>query len=62
MVNYEDGTPHTAHTLFPVPVILVDYADKVELRKGGALCDVAPTILKMMKIAQPKEMTGKALF
>ena len=62
MVNYEDGTPHTAHTLFPVPVILVDYADKVELRKDGALCDVAPTILKMMKIAQPKEMTGKALF
>jgi 2,3-bisphosphoglycerate-independent phosphoglycerate mutase len=62
MVNYEDGTPHTAHTLYPVPVILVDYAKKVELRKDGALCDVAPTILKMMEIAQPTEMTGKALF
>ena len=62
MVNYEDGTPHTAHTLYPVPVILVDYAQKVDIRKDGALCDVAPTILKMMGIAQPKEMTGEALF
>jgi 2,3-bisphosphoglycerate-independent phosphoglycerate mutase len=62
MVNYEDGTPHTAHTLYPVPVILVDYAQTVALRKDGALCDVAPTILKMMGLAQPKEMTGKALF
>ena len=62
MVNYEDGTPHTAHTLYPVPVILVDHSEKVELRKDGALCDVAPTILKMMGLTQPKEMTGKALF
>jgi 2,3-bisphosphoglycerate-independent phosphoglycerate mutase len=62
MVNYEDGTPHTAHTLYPVPVILVDYARTVELRKDGALCDVAPTLLKMMGLPQPKEMTGNALF
>jgi 2,3-bisphosphoglycerate-independent phosphoglycerate mutase len=62
MVNYEDGTPHTAHTTFPVPVILVDYPEKVTLRPNGALCDVAPTLLKMMGIAQPVEMTGKALF
>ena len=62
MVNYADGTPHTAHTLYPVPVILVDHADKVQLRKDGALCDVAPTILKMMGLAQPKEMTGAPLF
>jgi 2,3-bisphosphoglycerate-independent phosphoglycerate mutase len=62
MVNYEDGTPHTAHTLYPVPVILVDHMEKVALRKDGALCDVAPTILKMMGLQQPEEMTGKALF
>jgi 2,3-bisphosphoglycerate-independent phosphoglycerate mutase len=62
MVNYEDGTPHTAHTTYPVPVILVDYPQEVTLRTNGALCDVAPTLLKMMGISQPAEMTGKALF
>jgi 2,3-bisphosphoglycerate-independent phosphoglycerate mutase len=62
MVNYADGTPHTAHTTFPVPVILVDYNEPVTLRVDGALCDVAPTILKMMKIPQPAEMTGRSLF
>ena len=61
MVNYEDGTPQTAHTTYPVPVILVDHADKVSLRKDGALCDVAPTILKMMGLPQPREMTGRSL-
>ena len=62
MINYADGTPHTAHTTFPVPVILVDYSQPVTLRTTGALCDVAPTILKMMEIQQPAEMTGRALF
>lgn len=62
MINYADGSPHTAHTTFPVPVILVDYSSSVTLRRDGALCDVAPTILKMMGIQQPSEMTGKALF
>lgn len=62
MVNYEDGSPHTAHTTYPVPVILVGYPQSVTLRPDGALCDVAPTLLKMMRIAQPKEMTGTALF
>lgn len=62
MINYADGSPHTAHTTFPVPVILVDYSERVALRHDGALCDVAPTILKMMGIAQPAEMTGRALF
>ena len=62
MINYVDRTPHTAHTTFPVPVILVDYKEKVTLRKDGALCDVAPTVLKMMAIQQPAEMTGKPLF
>ncbi len=62
MINYADGTPHTAHTTFPVPVILVDYSEAVALRSDGALCDVAPTILKMMGIEQPVEMTGRSLF
>ena len=62
MVNYEDGTPHTAHTTYPVPVILVGYPQPVTLRPGGALCDVAPTLLKMMGVSQPKEMTGTPLF
>jgi 2,3-bisphosphoglycerate-independent phosphoglycerate mutase len=66
MINYEDGTPHTAHTTYPVPVILVDYAAnaesaKVALRDGGALCDVAPTLLQLMRISQPSEMTGRSL-
>ncbi len=60
MVN-KNGTPNTAHTTNLVPVILIGYKEKVELQ-SGALCDVAPTILKMMNIKQPKEMTGKALF
>jgi 2,3-bisphosphoglycerate-independent phosphoglycerate mutase len=62
MVNYEDGTPHTAHTTYPVPVIVVDNKEPVTLRTDGALCDVAPTILKMMGVPQPQEMTGRPLF
>ncbi len=60
---YEDGStkPFTAHSTNPVPVILVK-EDKVTLREGGALCDIAPTLLKMMGIQQPAEMTGKALY
>lgn len=61
MVNYLDGSPHTAHTTFPVPVILVDYARSATLRPDGALCDVAPTILSMMQLPQPSEMTGVSL-
>lgn len=62
MINYEDGSPHTAHTTFPVPVIIVGCEQARILRQDGALCDVAPTLLKMMQIPQPHEMTGKSLF
>ena len=60
MMN-EDGSPNTAHSTNLVPCILVDNDFKPTLR-DGKLGDVSPTILKMMGVAQPKEMTGVALF
>jgi len=61
MIDPETGGPHTAHTTSPVPIVaLGDDAPKV-MRNGGALCDVAPTILEMFGIDQPKEMTGTTL-
>lgn len=54
-----DGTPFTAHTTFPVPFIVVGYDCK--LRDGGRLCDIAPTMLKIMGIDQPEEMTGTSI-
>lgn len=55
----EDGTPNTAHSLNPVPAILV--SDRFKSMKNGTLADVAPTILKVMGLTQPEEMTGGAL-
>lgn len=57
----KDGTPFTAHTTNPVPFILVKEGT-YKMRDGGVLADVAPTLLKMMGIEQPKEMTGKPLY
>lgn len=57
-----DGTPFTAHTTSPVPLILIDTAYKgATLREGGKLSDVAPTMLKLMGLPQPSEMTGESL-
>jgi 2,3-bisphosphoglycerate-independent phosphoglycerate mutase len=53
------GQPHTAHTTDPVPFIAV--ANGVQLRDGGCLADVAPTVLQLLGIPQPTEMTGKSL-
>lgn len=62
MINLETGQPHTAHTTNPVPFHLIDEASRgVKLREGGALEDVAPTILGLQDIAQPPEMTGRDL-
>ena len=55
----EDGTPNTAHSLNPVPIVVV--SDRVKSVKDGILADVAPTVLKLMGLEQPKEMTGEAL-
>ncbi|MFA7061695.1 MAG: 2,3-bisphosphoglycerate-independent phosphoglycerate mutase, partial [Pedobacter sp.] len=58
----ENGEPFTAHTTNPVWLVLVDDCRKgVTLREGGRLADVAPTMLKMLGIVQPREMTGESL-
>ena len=54
-----DGSPNTAHSLNPVPFIVVD--DDVKKVENGILADIAPTILKLMGIPAPKDMTGRAL-
>lgn len=57
----EDGGPHTAHTTNPVPFIVVDGPPGLTLRSGGALGDVAPTVLDLLGIEQPAVMTGRSL-
>ncbi len=54
-----DGTPNTAHSLNPVPIVVV--SDRVKAVHDGILADVAPTVLKLMGLEQPAEMTGKPL-
>src|SRR5581483_8627145 len=58
MIDPETGGPHTAHTSNPVPFIVVDPAGPMPLRSGGALCDVGPTLLTMLGLDKPVEMTG----
>ena len=63
MINYETGEPFTPHTTNPVPAIVIDPAcPKHELRTGGRLSDLCPTLLKLMGMPQPREMTGESLF
>ena len=54
-----DGTPNTAHSLNPVPIVVV--SDRVKAVHNGILADVAPTVLKLMGLEQPAEMTGHSL-
>ena len=61
LVDYETGEPYTAHTTNPVPFILVNADASLGLREGGALCDIVPTLIDLMGMEQPKEMTGKSL-
>lgn len=61
LVDYETGAPFTAHTINPVPFILVNYDESYTLREGGCLADIAPTLIEMMGMEKPAEMTGKSL-
>ena len=61
LVDYETGEPYTAHTTNPVPFILVNADPSYTLREGGCLADIAPTLIELMGMEQPKEMTGKSL-
>ncbi len=62
MVNLETGQPHTAHTLNPVPLILVSEEHKnCTLKDGGALKDIAPTLISLLGLKQPDEMAGESL-
>ncbi len=61
LIDYQNREPFTAHTTNPVPFILVNYDTEYTLRDGGCLADIAPTMLEMMGMEQPKEMTGKSL-
>jgi len=59
MIN-PDGSPNTAHTINPVPIILIDNQNKYKIA-DGILADIAPTILDLMQIEKPRAMTGKSL-
>ena len=61
MVDPETGEPHTAHTTNPVPLILFDPSFKGRLKSGGGLSDIAPTLLGILGLPQPEEMTGHDL-
>ena len=61
LLDYETGAPFTAHTTNPVPFILVNADPSYKLREGGCLADIAPTLIELMDMEQPKEMTGKSL-
>ncbi len=60
MFNKETNAPQTAHTTNVVPFIVIS-KNKVELEKDGALCDIAPSVLNILEIEKPQEMTGKSL-
>jgi 2,3-bisphosphoglycerate-independent phosphoglycerate mutase len=61
MINHKTGEMMTEHTTNPVPCILINHKKGIKMKKGR-LADVAPTILKMLDIQKPKEMTGESLF
>ncbi|KAA3664699.1 MAG: 2,3-bisphosphoglycerate-independent phosphoglycerate mutase [Chloroflexi bacterium] len=61
MIDHKTGNPHTYHTTQPVPFLVIGYDGYINLRPRGILADVAPTILDLMGVEQPAEMTGQSL-
>jgi 2,3-bisphosphoglycerate-independent phosphoglycerate mutase len=61
LIDYDTGMPHTAHTTNLVPVILIDQERKKCRLNEGTGIDIAPTVLQMLDVPQPKEMTGHSL-
>ena len=61
MIDPQTGGPHTAHTTSPVPFVVVDPRGEAPLRAGGSLRDVGPTVMRMLGLEQPREMTGTDL-
>lgn len=61
MIDPATGGPHTAHTTNPVPLVGVNLPGRTLAKEKGALCDVAPTILELLRLEQPAEMTGHSL-
>ena len=61
MIDFTTGKPHTAHTTNPVPFILVNGEPEWKLKEGGCLADIVPTLLDIMEMPKPAEMTGKSL-
>ena len=61
LVDYETGEPFTAHTTNPVPFILVNADPKYNLKEGGCLADIIPTLIELMGMEKPEEMTGESL-
>jgi 2,3-bisphosphoglycerate-independent phosphoglycerate mutase len=61
LIDYTTHDPFTAHTTNPVPFILVNYDKEYTLREGGCLADIIPTMIEMMEMVKPDEMTGQSL-
>jgi 2,3-bisphosphoglycerate-independent phosphoglycerate mutase len=61
LIDYENGGSFTAHTINPVPFMLINYNPDYTLKEGGCLADIVPTLIEMMEMEQPEEMTGKSL-
>ena len=60
MINFKTDKPHTAHTSNLVPIVLITKDQNLKI-ESGILSDIAPTLLDLMKISKPKEMTGSSL-
>ena len=61
MIDYKTGEPHTAHTTNPVPIFLITDNENYKLKNNGKLADLAPTMLDLIGIDKPEEMTGESL-